>query len=746
MNTTGIQSTGMPQDALPDKYPEIYQQQQNDETNFKMHAHHCRKKWIMNSNCGKNDKSGTHVQVVPQQEEAETQSHQAPASTASPFEIETDEGNMSNENTTVGVTSTFPEYSTKLIMADKTCADEREKHIGTEQSHPSIITICISEGEKQLLQLLNSVTERYNEKIPNDASSSSLLLTVRIAGGWVRDKILGHPYDQNTNDIDIAINIISGVQFAELVQSYLLTLPEAAIILDESHDNSSSSSSPQQLNPNMHKMGVIAANPEQSKHLETACMKLFDIDIDFTNLRSHEVYSHPDNRIPDTTIQFGTPHSDAYRRDFTINALYYNVQTKMIEDYTTRGLRDLHHRYLQTPLDPQVTFADDPLRILRAIRFAIRFQLSMDDRIVAAAQDQSIQLALQNKVSRERVGKELEGMLSGKGANPIAALQTIHRLRLSSSIFSLPTPGMNCKSMSGTFRGIRYNLALENIESQSMMLNNWDDSIRLLSVLSGTWELLNTQEHGIDLKSKGMIQHSRVDQRLLPLAVYLFPFRHLTYIEIPKNNAATVKEWNVVTFIMKESIKFKNLDVQAMSTIFRNIDSMMELLQMYSNDVISSEETNGTDTRLKIGTMLCDAKELWVTLLLLAAVVLVGQNHEDVDESRPSLNAIPAMINNTDWLNRCHTIYHDILYKFELDNCWNTIRPIMNGQELIRALNLPKGPTVGWYMEEQMKYLIRYPTSTKQQCLQYLQGLEAIDVSVSLDSSKVANKKKKTKM
>ena len=151
----------------------------------------------MNPNCGINDKSGTHVQVVPQQEEAETQSHQAPASTASPFEIETDEGNMSNENTTVGVTSTFPEYSTKLIMADKTCADEREKHTGTEQSHPSIITICISEGEKQLLQLLNSVTERYNEKIPNDASSSSLLLTVRIAGGWVRDKILGHPYDQN---------------------------------------------------------------------------------------------------------------------------------------------------------------------------------------------------------------------------------------------------------------------------------------------------------------------------------------------------------------------------------------------------------------------------------------------------------------------------------------------------------------------------------------------------------------------
>jgi tRNA nucleotidyltransferase (CCA-adding enzyme) len=691
----------------------------------------------MNSSNDKKDTTDNQAQTTPQLGDGEVQSALAPVwNIASSHDEGQSQGNTTtNKVAATASTSTFLEYSTKITMAATNGSDKGQKYSNTEQLNQRIINICISDPEKQLLELLNDVTDRYNRQITNNESSE--LLTVRIAGGWVRDKILGYPYDQNTNDIDIAINIISGVQFAELVQSYFLTHPEQAT-------DKSSSNSAQPLNPNLHKMGVIAANPEQSKHLETACMKLYDIDIDFTNLRCHEVYSNPDNRIPDTTIQFGTPHSDAYRRDFTINSLYYNVQTTMIEDYTTRGLHDLHNRYLQTPLDPQVTFVDDPLRILRAIRFAIRFQLSMDDRIVTAAQDQSIQMALQNKVSRERVGKELEGMLSGKCANPVAALQTIYRLRLSSCIFSLPTPGINCKSISGTFRGTTYTLKPDSM-SHSTMLNNWDESIFLLSVFSATLELLAVQEQTFNSKSKHLMEYSRLNQRLLPLAVYLLPFHQLSYIEIPKNSAASFKEFNVITFIMKDSIKFKNLDVQAMSAILRNIDSMMELLQKYSNDMLPTAEAKDNGIRLRIGTILCDAKELWVTILLLAGVLLIGRNHKgaaySVDaepESRPS--AIECKV----WLNRCNALYHDILYKFELDNCWNTIRPIMNGQELIRELNLPKGPTVGLYMEEQMKYLIRFPASTKQECLQYLQDLDKAAVSLPLDS-KVPNKKKKTK-
>ena len=194
----------------------------------------------------------------------------------------------------------------------------------------------------------------------------------------------------------------------------------------------------------------------------------------------------------------------------------------------------------------------------------------------------------------------------------------------------------------------------------------------------------------------------------------------------------------MVAFIVKESIKFKNADVQAMSSILRNVESMTELLRLYSNNGFAKEltgETKYTDIRLKIGTILFDVKELWLTLLLLAVVVLIRQK---------STNADPAVGDCDDWLRTCNTIYNDVLYKFELDNCWNTIRPIMNGQELIRELKLPKGPTVGWYMAEQMNYLIRFPTSTKPECLKYLQELDSSAISLSLDM-KATNKKKKAK-
>jgi tRNA nucleotidyltransferase (CCA-adding enzyme) len=99
---------------------------------------------------------------------------------------------------------------------------------------------------------------------------------------------------------------------------------------------------------------TIPANPEQSKHLETATMQLHGLSLDLVNLRS-ETYSVA-SRIPQ--IEFGTPLQDAERRDFTINALFYNLHTKEIEDFTGRGLQDLRDGIIRTPLAPLVTFLD----------------------------------------------------------------------------------------------------------------------------------------------------------------------------------------------------------------------------------------------------------------------------------------------------------------------------------------------------------------------------------------------------
>ncbi|KAF4663417.1 CCA tRNA nucleotidyltransferase, mitochondrial [Perkinsus olseni] len=204
----------------------------------------------------------------------------------------------------------------------------------------------------------------------------------RAAGGWVRDKLLG----KESDDIDIAVDDMSGETFAYKVKDFLAT----------TSPNASCSS-----------VGVVRANPDQSKHLETATLRVLDISLDVNNLRT-ETYTQ-DSRIP--VVALGTPQEDASRRDFTINALFYNLRTASVEDFTGKGLDDLRAGIIRTPLEPTITFQDDPLRILRAVRFSTRLGFRLDDGIVKAASDPNIYGLLLTKVSRERWGVEVHKML-----------------------------------------------------------------------------------------------------------------------------------------------------------------------------------------------------------------------------------------------------------------------------------------------------------------------------------------------
>ena len=274
------------------------------------------------------------------------------------------------------------------------------------------------------------------------------VIDIRVAGGWVRDKLLG----RHTHDVDIAIDSVSGVEFATIVQSYL-----------------------QQTSPEeVHRMGVIAANPSQSKHLETATMRVYTIDVDFCNLRSQEVYE-AHSRIP--TTQFGTPLEDAQRRDFTINALFFNLRTHQVEDWTGRGLINLKQGLLVTPLCPTTTFHDDPLRVLRAIRFAVRYNMKLDDALEEACRDAQVHETLHVKISRERVGKELEAMLSGKSAKPQEALETIGRLGLADSVFCLPDES------DGPIQGRILGQAWNEKDATRLEAMGWDEACQCIPLL-----------------------------------------------------------------------------------------------------------------------------------------------------------------------------------------------------------------------------------------------------------------------
>lgn len=257
--------------------------------------------------------------------------------------------------------------------------------------------IKLTKTEEAIFTLLDEVVR---EKTPNT--------TLRVTGGWIREKLLG----LESNDIDIAVDNMSGEEFAQLLNTKTVT--------------------------------VVKANPEQSKHLATAMVRLYGLPIDFVNLRT-ETYT--ESRIP--MMEMGTPEEDAMRRDLTINALFYNLHTGEVEDFVG-GLDDLKQLYARTPTDPVQTFLDDPLRILRTIRFAARFNMVLDDALIVAARRPEVQKAFKNKISNERIWTELAGKKESdktkpgllNGPNSIYAMILLDRLRLLEIIFDPTTSEM----------------------------------------------------------------------------------------------------------------------------------------------------------------------------------------------------------------------------------------------------------------------------------------------------------------
>ncbi|KAM5374923.1 hypothetical protein ACJA88_007588 [Fusarium oxysporum] len=270
-------------------------------------------------------------------------------------------------------------------------------------------TIQLTSKEQQLRHLLLDVAKDIDEsgKAPEP-------IVLRWAGGWVRDKLL----NIQSHDIDVAINAMTGVPFAQAMCDYC-ERPEAM---------SKHSIGPADIG-SLHN---VARNPEKSKHLETAMVKMFGLDLDFVNLRK-ETYTE-DSRNPQ--MEFGTAEEDARRRDATVNALFYNLHDDRVEDFTG-GLADMEAKIIRTPLEPFQTFMDDPLRVLRLVRFSSRLQFIIDANTRKFMADPKVLEALRAKISRERVGVELEKML--KGDHPFEALQLIHELQLFHAIFTDPT-------------------------------------------------------------------------------------------------------------------------------------------------------------------------------------------------------------------------------------------------------------------------------------------------------------------
>ncbi len=246
--------------------------------------------------------------------------------------------------------------------------------------------------------------------------------TARVAGGWVRDQLLGIP----SNDIDITIDNMTGIEFAEAMKKFAAE------------------------DPRYRDQRVIGAvktteeRPEQIKNLAVSFLSIFGQDIEILNLRGNEIYEEG-NRNP-ISVEAATPEGDAARRDLTLNALFYNINTQQVEDFTGKGLQDLKTLTLRTPLDPIKTFRDDPLRLLRILRFYSRYEGSeIAPEVMEALHDPSVQHQITRKIINpddpqgivvERTADEMRKIMIGN--QPEKALKIMYETGLLGGLLNLP--------------------------------------------------------------------------------------------------------------------------------------------------------------------------------------------------------------------------------------------------------------------------------------------------------------------
>lgn len=238
----------------------------------------------------------------------------------------------------------------------------------------------LSNDEKEIFEIIRNVIKQYTPKT-----------NAYAVGGWVRDHLIG----VKSNDIDIMIDNMSGEDFAKLVTKFMG--------IKDAH--------------------TIKSNPDKSKFLATskAYIPLSSgaiQEVDFAQARS-EVYKG-DSRIPE--VKPATPQEDAYRRDLTINSIFYDIKTGRVEDFTGMGIKDLITNTIRTPENPLKTFSDDPLRIFRVLRFSAKYNGNVDPETYKALQDPSLRNEIKTKVSKERIGEEIKKMLTNPHPEKAIAL------------------------------------------------------------------------------------------------------------------------------------------------------------------------------------------------------------------------------------------------------------------------------------------------------------------------------------
>ncbi|KAJ3438236.1 cca tRNA nucleotidyltransferase [Anaeramoeba flamelloides] len=503
------------------------------------------------------------------------------------------------------------------------------------------LTISLTNFEQKLFNHLLAICKYY-----------SLKTTIRVAGGWVRDKLLG----RESNDIDLALDDMLGSAFGKYVNRYQTEV----------------------LKGKETTLAIIKSNPNLSKHLETTRMKIFGQWIDFTNLRnddfakgeeevegctkeknenkgkeekkkqkqkeketnreeekekekeSEEEEKNENNKTKKHTtsstgqkIYLGDPKTDAHRRDLTINTLFYNIHSKSIEDFTGHGIHDLKNGIIRTPLPPLETFTDDPLRILRLIKYSTRYGFQIHEETAKSVNNEKLLHALRNNISKERIYGELQSILSSE--RPYLGFKKLCKLNIYSAIFYHRDYYQESFTQS----------TLKNLKKLKPLLSDIPKT-RLPSVILGCL--------------------------LLPYCKFVM-----------KKKKNTIQMSNVILF---QNLCFP-----------KKLSNQVGLLHQGINQFIEILPTIEEISRSELGLIVRNYKESWLDIIVLCKIYSPHSG---------DFSKITQKIND-----------------FQLNDAWN-LRPLLNGGDVKRILQIKKGPLIGQAIQAAFKHQLDFPNLNKK--------------------------------